>query len=166
MDCLSTGDCASLIRFEGDRSPHPPKSKLFADLVVPCAAVLRFVLNSAAGASAPRPFTSFILSPAAQVQKRLGFTHSNDVGPNVLYRLGFQVPSTASNHPAGKTMADSDIVLRLQLDLPRPRRFGRWPATFAPEDSAMLCLRGHTNSSTLEIFGFPYSAPSTVTVKF
>jgi hypothetical protein len=24
MDCLSTGDCASLIRFEGDRSPHPP----------------------------------------------------------------------------------------------------------------------------------------------
>jgi hypothetical protein len=24
MDYLSTGDCASLIRFEGDRSPHPP----------------------------------------------------------------------------------------------------------------------------------------------
>jgi hypothetical protein len=28
MDCLSTGDCASLIRFEGDRSPHPPKSNV------------------------------------------------------------------------------------------------------------------------------------------
>jgi predicted nucleic acid-binding protein len=38
QDCLSTGDCASLIRFEGDRPPNPPKSKLFADLVVPCSA--------------------------------------------------------------------------------------------------------------------------------
>jgi hypothetical protein len=28
MDCLSTGDCASLIRFEGDRSPHLPKSNV------------------------------------------------------------------------------------------------------------------------------------------
>jgi hypothetical protein len=72
-------------------------------------------------------------------------------------------------------MAGSDIVLRLQLDLPRPRldsdyeiprRFDLWPAAFAADDSAMLCLRGHTNSSTFEIFGFPYSAPSTVTVKF
>jgi hypothetical protein len=57
-------------------------------------------------------------------------------------------PEPASNHAPGKTMAGSDIVLRLQLDLPRPRldsdyeiprRFDRWPAAFAADDSAMLC---------------------------
>jgi hypothetical protein len=31
---LINGRLRVLIRFEGDQSPHPPKSKLFADLVV------------------------------------------------------------------------------------------------------------------------------------
>jgi len=61
------------------------------------------------------------IARSAGSKEVLVYTDSNDVVARMFYiRLGFQVLGPASDHAPGKTMADSDIVLRMQLDLPGP----------------------------------------------
>jgi hypothetical protein len=83
---------------------------------------LRFVLNSAVRASAPAAIHQlYPIARSAGSKEVLVYTDSNDVVARMFYiRLGFQVLGPASDHAPGKTMADSDIALRMQLDLPGP----------------------------------------------